>query len=313
MEKNVSVEDLREGQDVDAPFLLGGAELREGRNGKYIDCEISDCTGSLKCKIWGVRGDNAPVEEVFPVVKEGGVFRITGRTNKFNGSCVLNINEGVSGLRAPLEGMNPADYCYAPVDTEAIKQECYTLVNTISDESLSNFVFEVIVGEDGYFEKPAAKYNHHAYRGGLAEHSLEVARLVSAMADSVERTGMDRDLALAGALLHDIGKCRSFESKAFGSSALPAYDLIGHTALGMQILEGHRDRIDPAKYAHLLHIVQSHHGDHAEVRPQTLEAWAVHLADLTSAQLHEVAEDLETVSPGTFNKGAHSHGPVYKF
>jgi 3'-5' exoribonuclease len=198
-------------------------------------------------------------------------------------------------------------------DLDALKRGVLDLIATIADPSLKDVVLEAISGADGFFEKPAAKGRHHEYMGGLAEHTLETARCAAAGCDAVS-VGCDRDLVLAGALLHDIGKAFSFERSGLCFVARPDYDLIGHVSLGITYLERFRHRLPPARFSHLTHIVQSHHGPHGEVPCQTPEAWIVHIADYASATLREVADDQAALEPGSGTRnGKKSGGPVWRF
>lgn len=316
MEKSIFVTDIRDGTDVDAPFYVQNADLKEGRRGKYIVCTLSDRSGTIACKIWGRSpGGGDEVEQAFSKLREGGIYRICGYAKTYRDLCEVNVNDGVRHLTDPvaIEAVSQRDYLHAPTDVGRNASAIRGLIAAIGDEHLRSLTERVIDGEEGFFEKPAAKFRHHDYFGGLAEHTLEVARIVCSLADQV-RVPLDRDLAVAGALLHDIGKCRSFEQSGPGFIALPAYDLIGHVTLGIQILTEHRGVVGESRFDHLLHIIQSHHGPYGEVKPYTVEACAVHLADLSSATLREVAADTATLLPGELRaRGAKSGDGVYRF
>jgi 3'-5' exoribonuclease len=83
--------------------------------------------------------------------------------------------------------------------------------------------------------------------------------MAAAIADGVSGVGMDRDMVIAGAILHDIGKAVSFEKQGFSFISLPVYSLIGHTSLGIRIVEGvcSEYRLPGKDVTHLLHIIQS--------------------------------------------------------
>jgi 3'-5' exoribonuclease len=161
---------------------------------------------------------------------------------------------------------------------------------------------------------PAAKRRHHAYIGGLAEHTLETAEIALGLAGSVNRVEMDTDVLLAGALLHDIGKASCFRRQGFSFVALPEYTLVGHTALGAAALLRHSAGVDPSRFAHLLHILMAHHGPHGEVKPRTPEAWTVHFADNAGASLRSVCDDVADLAPGEERyQGTRCREPVYRF
>ena len=148
----------------------------------------------------------------------------------------------------------------------------------------------------------AAQYNHHAYRCGLLEHSLQVADATVAAANTF--AGIDRDLALCGALLHDIGKLDAYSGDSCGVSLNDAGKLIGEIPSGYYTVRRAIEQIPgfPPELAQaLLHIILSHHGcfEHGSpVLPSTREALVVHAMDKLSGDLgsfdrleRETAED----------------------
>ncbi|KUG20627.1 MAG: HD domain-containing protein [Methanomicrobiaceae archaeon] len=317
VEKSLYIRDICEGATIDSPFVLDSAELRDRRGGKYIMVTLSDCTGRLTCKVWGTQGSSPDeIEELYRMLRQGEVYRIRGFAKVFNGNCEINVNDGISHMAAPvpLSDVNVSDYVYAPVDRREIAARLQDAIASITDGGLQALVRAAFADTEGFYEVPAAKRKHHDYAGGLAEHTLETARIAVAIARSVARAGMNRDLLLAGGLLHDIGKAFCFERRGISFAARPEYDLIGHTTLGMNHLSRYRTSIDPAAFCHLLHIVQSHHGPYGEVLPQTPEAWAVHFADNASARIREVSDDIEQLAPGEGTwRGSRSGDPVYRF
>jgi 3'-5' exoribonuclease len=318
MEKKIFVTAIRAGDEVDAPFLVEEADLRDGgRNAKYITCRLSDATGSIGCKIWGrTPGGAGEIEEMFKHLQCGAVYRIAGQARVFRDVCEVNVNEGIAHIARPLpmELIRAEDYCCALADTTGNRREIEALAGSIEEESLRTAVKDLLASAPGFFEKPAARFKHHHYRGGLAEHTLEVARFACAYIDHMPRSDLDRDIVLAGALLHDIGKTLSFKPAGLGFSSTPEYSLIGHITLGLAQLSAYRGVLPHACYLHLVHIIQSHHGPHGEILPHTPEAWAVHCADFASAQLRMAGDDVQVCGPGEVpKKGVRTGVPVYRF
>ena len=153
-----------------------------------------------------------------------------------------------------------------------------------------------------YRQAPAARYNHHAYRSGLLEHSVEIAQLVSAAAALFD--GVDRDLAVCGALLHDIGKLDAYASENGSADLTDASQLEGEFALGYYRVRRAIEDIPgfPAKVARaLLHVILAHHGclEHGSpVVPGTREATLVHAIDNLSGQLGAFARLAKQTPPG---------------
>ena len=161
------------------------------------------------------------------------------------------------------------------------------LIGTVQQPHLRELL-ERLLGEDTeagarWREAPAAKVYHQAYRHGLLEHSLSVAQGVSAMASTFP--GIDRDVAVAGALLHDIGKIEAYEQTGGAIELSDAGKLQGEIPLGYYRVRREIDAIDgfPPEIAQaVLHIVLSHHGklEHGSpVTPCTREATLVHMID----------------------------------
>lgn len=317
MDKNLFIREIGSGERVDAPFLLQNVEIREKRGGgKYLHCLISDCTGSMTCKVWGLAGDDgARIEELYSTMKPGQVYRISGFAKIFREQCEINVNEGIGELHFPIDpaSIDEAQFCGDPVDIEENRQLIESIVRSLGDPVLREFAAAAIGAADGFFIVPGAIYRHHACRGGLAAHTVEVASLVRAMEAVIRVSSFDRDLAIAGALLHDIGKCTCYKRSGLTYIPTPDCGLIGHITPGVQILLSIPGRPDEETFQQLLHIVQAHHGSYGDVMPCTPEAWAVHLADLASAQLHEVAADIAEITPGSYQpKGSRSGSPVFR-
>ncbi|WFN33721.1 HD domain-containing protein [Methanogenium sp. S4BF] len=303
---------------IDDLFVISNAEIREGKRGQYITCTLSDATGTMACKIWGVNGLNGQVAEAYHAIREGMAHRIAGQASVYNGELQMSVNEGVDHLiggpadHAPLDAN---DFVFSPADCTKNRAGLLRMAAGITRPGLRELVERVFASHDAFFFVPAARAKHHAYRGGLAEHTLEVVRYTEAFLTGAEGISADRDVAVAGALLHDVGKAVCFAEQGFSYSQLPIYSLLGHISPGISIIEqaAAETDVDGQDLSHLLHIVQTHHGPYGDPKPHTVEAWAVHQADNTSAILHEVASDVEDTGPGESRFGARSKAPVYRY
>ncbi|RQD83938.1 MAG: HD domain-containing protein [Methanocalculus sp. MSAO_Arc2] len=317
MQKSQCITDISDGAVIDSLFLLEQIEIRRKKDdGKYLFATLADRTGRISCKIWGLASQSADeIETLGKSLQPGEVYRIRGFAKIFNNECEININEGIADLTTPAT-IQPSDhgwFVYSPVDIKETARKIQELAGTIRNGEIKLLVSLALMDVGGFYEKPAAKKRHHNYAGGLAEHTLETARIAVAMAEAQKSYRLDRDILIAGALLHDIGKALSFERQGIGYVARPEYDLVGHIPLGVTFLSSFKSQLDEQTYLHLLHIIQSHHGDHGDVTPRTPEAWAVHLADLASATLREVADDIAGLAPGEGKwKGEKSKRPVYR-
>ncbi len=316
-EKTVFVEGISGGVQVDAPFVVDAAELKEKRDGgKYIQLTISDRTGRGPCKVWGTSDQNVEQIEAFcRAIRIGEIYRIQGYAKVYNGTCEISVNDGIAGLSTPVphDALDPSLFVYAPVDCADVRQRLGCMIAKIEDPAISSLVLEVIDNTPGFLEAPAAKHRHHAYIGGLAEHTLETAEMALSLAGTVCRARMDTDVLLAGSLLHDVGKASCFRRQGLSFVALPEYTLVGHTALGAAALLRHAAGVDPSRFSHILHILMAHHGPHGEVQPRTPEAWTVHFADNASAFLRGACDDAADLAPGEGRQGARTGTQVYRF
>jgi len=168
--------------------------------------------------------------------------------------------------------------------------ELERLVGAIGDEGLRGMVRELLAVPDidlegeklAFDEAPGGAYVHHAYEGGLLQHTLAVANLALTMCDDVVRLyggEVDRDVVLAGALIHDVMKCYSYvpvEGGRFRTSALG--ERVDHLTLMIAEMYKRGFPLD------LIHVVAAHHGDQSPVRPKTLEALIVSIADLADSE-----------------------------
>jgi 3'-5' exoribonuclease len=180
-----------------------------------------------------------------------------------------------------------------PRTVAQMESELRELIATIQSPSLRGLLEQVLGPESptwvAYRESPAAKHYHQAYRHGLLEHSLTVAQAVSAMSGVFG--GVHRDLAVCGALLHDIGKLEAYGMNEDGIEMTDLGRLQGEIALGYFRIRGAIEATAdfPSELAQgLLHIILSHHGSlqfGSPVVPATREATLVHMADNLGSKL----------------------------
>jgi 3'-5' exoribonuclease len=270
-----SVRDLVDGQEVDAIFIVRGRNRRQKRNGEpFLKLQLGDATGVVEGVVWD------GVEELAPVCDGGAIVRVLGRyTVDERYGAVITIRR----MRAAVEGeYQLAELAEAPaVPYRQMAADLQSLVETIQRPHLRELLDRLI--DRAYHEAPAAKYYHQAYQHGLLEHCLSVAQGVSALAATFPK--IDRDVAVAGALLHDIGKVEGYACVNGAIELTDAGKLLGEIPLGYYRVRREIERIDGFPRADadsLLHIILSHHGklEHGSpVVPCTREATLVHFID----------------------------------
>jgi len=292
--------ELSDGMEIDQVLLVRESERRQRRDGgEYLRLELGDRTGSVVCMVWE---ELAQAEELAP---RGAAVRVSGRY-AVHPRFGPQIN--LRALEAPAPGSyREKDLLDGPArPLDQLEGEIRELVATVQQPHL-RILLERVLGEGSeawaaFRLAPAAKYYHQAYRHGLLEHSLGVAQAVSAI--SATFGAIDRDVAVAGALLHDIGKVEAY---AEGEKAIEMSDagrLHGEIALGYYRIRRMIEEIDgfPVELGQALgHIILSHHGalEHGSpVVPCTREATLVHMIDNLGGRLGSFDRIERALAPG---------------
>jgi len=295
--------ELTDGAEIDQVLLVREAERRPRRDGgEYLRLQLGDRTGAVACMIWE---DLAEMQELAPA---GAPVRVSGR---YTVHPRFGPQINLRSLRAAEPGsFDPAELRDGPARAvEQMEAEIRELLRTIQEPHLRTLL-ELVFGEDGelwarYRTAPAAKYFHQAYVHGLLEHSLEVAQAVSAI--SATFAGIDRDVAVTGALLHDIGKLEAYTEEDAREQVIDLTDagkLHGEIALGYYRIRRLIEDIDgfPLELAQAVgHIILSHHGalEHGSpVVPCTREATLVHMIDNLGGRLGSFDRLEKELAPG---------------
>ncbi|MGI8714239.1 MAG: 3'-5' exoribonuclease YhaM family protein [Solirubrobacteraceae bacterium] len=283
----MQVRQLQVGASVAMPLLVREARARSLREGgELLKLTLGDRTGCLPAVVL------EEIEEAREICRAGAVVFVVGSlvSHELHGTR-LEVETVRAAGEAEYQRHQLIDGPARPAG--ALEADLRELVATVQNADLRRLL-AALVGEDtevwGRFrEAPAAKHYHQAYRHGLLEHSLTVAQAVSAI--SATFPGIDRDVAVTGALLHDIGKLDAY---AMGGGVIEMTDqgrLYGEIALGYYLIRNTIERLEgfPADTAQaLLHIILSHHGslEHGSpVIPCTREATLVHMADNLGGKL----------------------------
>jgi 3'-5' exoribonuclease len=297
------VSEFSDGIEIDQVMLVREVERRQLRDGgEYLRLHLGDRTGAIVSMVW------EEMEVPAELACAGAVVHVRGRYTvhpRFGPQINLrSLDEAVPGsfsLEDLLDGPTRA--------VELMEGEVRELLDTIQEPHLL-ILLERVFGEDselwaGYRVAPAAKYYHQAYRHGLLEHCLGVAQAVSAI--SATFPGIDRDVAVTGALLHDIGKLEAYTDGGGRDRIIDLTDagrLLGEISLGYYRIRRMIEDIDgfPAELAQAVeHIILSHHGalEHGSpVVPATREATLVHMIDNLGGRLGSFDRLEKELAPG---------------
>jgi 3'-5' exoribonuclease len=296
----VLVRDLTDGQDLDQVLLVRACEARTRRDGtQMLKLTVGDRSGRLTAIV----RDRVP--ELRDLCQAGRALHVRGRYEvhpRFGAQLELvEVREAAPGSFAFDDLVDGP-----PHTAETMEIEVRELVATVQDRHL-RALLDGLLGPDTatwelYWRAPAAKLYHQAYVHGLLEHSLTVAQGVSAMASTFP--GIDRDVAVTGALLHDIGKLEAYTADPGAIDLTDAGRLQGEIPLGYYRVRRAIEELPgfpPATAQALLHIVLSHHGslEHGSpVVPCTREAWLVHMIDNLGGKLGSFDRLEKGLAPG---------------
>ena len=283
------IETLQEGDRVGDIYLCKTKQIAKTKAGKtYYSLVLQDKTGLLNAKVWEVNNGIAHFEAM-------DYIRVDGEITIFAGALQMNVRrirvadpgEYVAGDYLPVSAYNAND----------MYRELLSFVDSLQNEKLKALADAFFRKDEAFIrsfrEHSAAKTVHHNFVGGLLEHTLGVVRLCDYLC--AHYPVLNRDLLLAAAMFHDIGKVKEL-------SLFPENDytddgqLLGHIVMGMEVVSRKIDTIPgfPAKTAsELKHCILAHHGEYeygSPKKPALAEALALNLADNMDAKLEMVRE-----------------------
>lgn len=290
MEKKGFIDSLKEGQQVDELFLVKSVRLAETRAGKpYLSLVFADRSGEIGGPAW----DNA--EALEKICTPGRVVRVCGAVQTYRDQLQLKVDHIEAVAQHDLS-MN--DYMAASSrPPAAMESELTQLLGEIADPFLRRLLHKIFHDTEvgaRFQHAPAAKGIHHAYRGGLLEHSLSMAKVAALLADHY-RT-VNKDLVVAGALLHDIGKTVELHSEVGVIDYTDIGRLKGHVVIGSEFIAGVAAEIEDFPtdvLTHLQHLVLSHHGKQefgSPIVPMTAEAILLSFIDDMDAKMSLVEQ-----------------------
>jgi 3'-5' exoribonuclease len=247
------IAELQPGQRFHGVYACVRKDRLSARNGSiYLSLELRDRSGSIAAR--GFR----EVDRLAARFERGDAIRVSGRVERFRGELVAEV-EDIEPIE--VSELDPAEFLPAAYrDAEELGGFLEHLTREVHDPALREVVERVLYTEPvaaDFRRAPCTRAGHHAYVGGVLEHTVAVGTLVGDVCQLHPR--LDSDLLMAAALLHDVGKAREFTYGAeFGITEEGR--LIGHLALGAEIVGSAAGALPPDRRAALLHCVLSHHG-----------------------------------------------------
>ncbi|GMA69182.1 3'-5' exoribonuclease YhaM [Leuconostoc litchii] len=292
--------EYQDNEHIDSFALIKTAEVRLTKTGKtYISILFSDRSGDLPGNLWDAE-DNQ-IKTLVP----GKIVRLQGVKGSYRDQPQVQITQ--VRLTEAGEPDSPSDFMvHAPVKESEMNEELNDFVLLITNPTWNRVVRKLFSQyNDLFLRYPAAKFNHHNFSGGLAFHSLSIAKLAKNISNQYAQ--LNQELLIAGALLHDLGKVIELSGPIATQYTL-AGSLIGHIALvDEQIVlaanELHFD-LQSEEMIILRHVVLAHHGlleYGSPVRPALMEAEVLHQLDELDAGIQMMTSALDKTDSGTFS------------
>ena len=287
------IKDLGVGEKIQSIFLLKNKELLRTKYDKpYLRLVLTDKTGEIEARVW------EGAERMDKEIHSGQGVTVWGTVESWQNKIQFKIE----GIREALDDeYSREDLIRSVANIEEIFSKVKDCLEGISDKWLLLLAEEFFCDSalmDKFKRSPGAKRWHNAYLGGLLEHTYEVMLIVEKV--SSFHPEANRDLALTGAFLHDMGKVQELDPNTFEYTLEGG--LIGHLSLSFELLSKKISRIEnfpKGLELHLKHIILSHHGEYEQqspVLPKTLEATIVYHADELVSQANAIDELIQAQS-----------------
>ena len=308
--KSIYVNQAKAGDElINEVFLMSDVVRRKTRDGRpFVLCTLRDRSGQINGVFWDIP------DYVDSVLRPGIAVLISGQINNYKNALQVNITDANIAHNVNASELLPSSERSA----EEMIVDLREFIDTLN-EPWKKLVSSLLLDQEFlalYANAPAARVMHHAYIGGLLEHTLTMARIADFL------TGIypfvDRDLLLSGVLLHDMGKTKEY---AFDDEFGFTEDgrLVGHIVRAILSIESAAAELDfpEEDLRHLVHLIASHHGTlewGSPVIPKTLEAVLLHQIDLMDSRVQGFYDHLRNDSgEGSWtNKSSPMHGTELK-
>lgn len=285
------ISDLKPQESIKGHYLCKFKQILKNKNGKdYCSIKLQDRTGTIDGKIWSLHSGILPFEV-------DDIVEVEGEVLLYQENLQLNITKLHKAENGSFDLKNFIPSTLKNVDD--LENDLFQLIDQVKNEYIKKLLERIFYDEsiyEAFMIHSAAKSVHHAYLSGLLEHTITMAKLGSHMADLYE--GVEKDLVIAGCLLHDIGKLKElnpFPTNDYSDEG----QLLGHLVIGAEIVHDVANQIEgfPPEIERLIkHIILAHHGEYeyaSPKRPKCIEAMIVHLADYADSRLKMIEEMLQ--------------------
>ena len=303
--KQIFVKDLKKEMEVIDFFMVKSVAVKTGSTGKpYLDVVLGDNTGEINGKKWDVGTSDH-------LLKEKDIVKIIAVVTEFNSQLQLKIQR----IRKAVPESNPDDIMdmgdfvkAAPEDPEEMYDYIFRSCDSIKDEDYRKLCLRVLEdNREKLMYYPAASKNHHAELGGLLYHTKRM--LMNGERVCQVYTNLNKDLVIAGVVLHDIQKIFEIDADTDGMASGYSFEgqMLGHIVMGVKYIDKLADETDLPyeKKIMMEHMVLSHHYEPefgSPKKPLFPEAEVLHYLDILDARMYDMEEAVAHTEPGGFSE-----------
>lgn len=302
--KDIYISDIRTNQELISYFIVKTIAVKVGSNKKaYLDLLLADATGEISAKKWDIADEELPGLEK---IKEGAVIKVKALVTEWNGMKQLRVSR-IRQTSAE-DNIVMKDYIKAaPEDPTDMYDYICGKADAFRDKDLRSICIRQLTdNKEKLMYYPAAQKNHHAEMAGLLYH---VKRMLMMAEKACEvYTNLNRELVMAGVILHDMEKINEIQSNELGISTGYSFEgkMLGHLVQGVRAIDRLAAELNiPREKAVMLeHMIISHHYEPefgSPKKPLFPEAEMLHYLDVMDAKMFDMQEALEKTEPGGFS------------
>lgn len=291
------INQLLEKEKIEIPLLVSQVTQGVTTSGApYLSVVFQDKSGSIDGKLWDVKDDQATL------IKPGKILTVVGEVLRYRSSLQLRIHSVLS-TNDQFEISDFIEETNVPI--EHLKEKVNSTVNSLEDDIIRGITKAILEKyENEFYEYPAASKNHHDFKGGLATHVVAMIEIGEFTLSKYPI--LNRDLLMAGIILHDIGKVFELSGPILTEYTLKG-KLLGHISMINSLIHEvavKNDWVNQEQTILLSHMVLSHHGQYeygSPVLPMLAEAEVLNIIDNLDARLNMFDKLYETTDPQTFS------------
>lgn len=296
------IEEFQASQKIEGFFLVKSIERKlTSTNKNYLDITLADKTGEINAKIWDCNEDD---EHKYP---NNSLIKVRGEINEWQGKLQLKINKiriAKENDNVEIEDFIPS----APEKGEKMLELIFEYVENFKNEDIKNIVKYILnENKEKLIYYPAAKSNHHSIRAGLLYHVKRMLLTAERLCEVY--SNINKDLLIAGVILHDIAKVDEMDSNELGivSDYTREGKLLGHIIQGIVNINRAAKQVNADEEISLVlqHMILSHHYEPefgSPRKPMIPEGELLHYIDMIDARMYDMEKALRKIEPGEFSE-----------